>query len=644
MSVSIASTSPPAAASGVDTTFPLWPRTRSTAVTFVALIVLQAAVFYMVTQPGFFAADDYAHFRLARERHFLYFLFTPILGVYPAPGHRLMTFLLDELFPLNFAAARILFVVLLAATTVILGQLVRTFARSGAWWTVALLAPFALSLTLLTPMWWWSNGLPVFPLLLSTAVALFSFLKSYTDPQKTLWIAVTVIAIAAAGAFYIKFLLIPVYLLLFRLWILPRLLDLSGGIRALWEERTRWIAFAVPPAAYLAVFVFSGLAGRTVASGERPFFEYFAAAWFHALVPASFLNAEVDPSTRFSIASWVIVLASQLVFLGVLAATLKRTSLALWGWAIFVVVFAVNAAMVGASRLASFGVLEIAYPLRYYPEIVFFLPLSLALGLRQGAERRPQVAWEKKTVGKVALVLFACLYAAGLIVWAPRIVSASEGAQTRVWFDNLQTDLRLADAQDMALRVLDSDTPEYVMPPWMGPYNRVSTILWLLDADVVSKEVTDPTYLVRGDGRLAEAMFQTSSPLVGPEADVAEGVEVEAADLGTSSGVCMHDAASLRYRPPGERSGRRLALRLTYAERSAQPAVLEVETSDPDRGLLRLDLRPDTSDVELLELGTSGVQELTLRAASGDELCLERLELGSLSAGAVVAADPRLVD
>jgi hypothetical protein len=607
----------------------------------VALIVLQAAVFYTVTQPAFFATDDYAHFRLAQERHFLYFLVTPILGVYPAPGHRLMTFLLHELFPLNFAAARIFFLIVLAATTVILGQLVRTFARSGAWWTVALLAPFALSLTLLSPMWWWSNGLPIFPLLFFTAVALSSFLKSYTDPRTTLWLGVTVIAIAAAGAFYIKFLLIPFYLLLFRLWILPRLLDLSGGIRALWEERTRWIAFAVPPAAYLAVFVFSGLAGRTVTSGERPFLEFFAAAWFHALVPASFLNAEVDPSTRFSIASWVVVIASQLVFLGLVAATLKRTSLALRGWAIFVVVFAVNAAMVGASRLASFGVLEIAYPLRYYPEVVFFLPLSLALGLRQGAERRPQVAWEKGTVGKVALILFTCLYAVGLIVWAPRSVNASEGAQSRVWFDNLERDLRRADAHDVALRVLDSDTPEYVMPQWMGPYNRVSTILWLLDVDVLYNEVTDATYLVRGDGRLAEAMFQPSSLLVGQDGDVSEGVEVEAADLRSSSGVCIRDAASLRYRPTSELSGQRSALKLTYAERSGQPAVLEVEPSTPDRGLRRLALHPDESDVELMELGTSGVQELTLRAASGDELCVERLELGALSAGAVVAAAPK---
>ena len=125
---------------------------------------------------------------------------------------------------------------------------------------------------------------------------------------------------------------------------------------------------------------------------------------------------------------------------------------------------------------------------------------------------------------------------------------------------------------------------------------------------------------------------------------VAEVVEVEAADVRSASGVCMPGAASLRYRPPRELSGQRSALKLTYGERSGQPAVIEVEPSNPGRGLRRLELPPDKNDVELVELGTSGVPELTVKAASGDELCLERLELGALSAGAVVAVTPRLAD
>jgi hypothetical protein len=93
--------------------------------------------------------------------------------------------------------------------------------------------------------------------------------------------------------------------------------------------------------------------------------------------------------------------------------------------------------MVGAVRLPGFGV-QIAYSLRYYPEVVLFLPIVLALGLRQGEERRPALAWEKTVVGRTAIGLLACLQMIFFSVWAPRFVSPSDGALARPWFDNFR--------------------------------------------------------------------------------------------------------------------------------------------------------------------------------------------------------------
>ena len=62
------------------------------------------------------------------------------------------------------------------------------------------------------------------------------------------------------------------------------------------------------------------------------------------------LNVPLDstPST----ASWVIVVCSQVLFWGLVWATWRRSSLALPGWALFVLAFLLNMVMVGAVRLA----------------------------------------------------------------------------------------------------------------------------------------------------------------------------------------------------------------------------------------------------------------------------------------------------
>jgi hypothetical protein len=619
-------TRPPAEAV-VDEAAPVWPRRRATSTALIALVVLQALLFFAVTQRSFFATDDFFHFKLAQERHLLRYLATPILGVYPAPGHRLATLVLHELFPLGYTAARIFLLGALAGTTILLGQLVRTLARSDDWWTVALLAPFALSLTLLSPVWWWSNGLPVIPLLFFTTVALSAWLRSYTDPRGRLWLGVAVIAVAASGAFYIKFLLIPVYLLFIRLAIIPQLLDLPGGVRHLWQERMRWIALAAPPAAFLAVYVLAGLAARSAVPGERPYLEYLATAWFHALIPVSFLNARLDGWDP-SLTSWAIIVASQALFWIVVGATWKRSPLALRAWALFVFVFVVNAGMVGAARLPGFGV-QIAYELRYYPEIVFFLPLTLALGLRQGGERHPDVAWERTRWGRTAIGLLACLYAVSFVVWAPRIMSDAQGVLAKAWFDNLRPRLHALADDEPVLRIVDSETPEYVMPAWMAPHNRISTILALMHLDVVYNEWSEPTYLVLDDGRLAEAEFQPISLLLSGTTP-GEGVQIVGQEAARSAGTCLREGGQVLYSPDADITGERLALRVSYSARSHQPVGVGVETYDPDRPFRRLELRAFEGDVELLDLNTPRLRELTLEPGSGG-VCIERLEMGSLT-------------
>jgi hypothetical protein len=606
--------------------FPVWPRRRSTSAALVALLLVQVVVLFAITQRSFFATDDFYHFKLAQERHFLQYLATPIIHTYPAPGHRLVFFLLHALFPLNYVAARAFLLGVLAATTILLAQFVRTLARSEQWWTVALLAPFALSLTLVDVVNWWSNGVPVIPALFFTVIALSAWFRSYSDSHRAFWIGVTVIAVAAAAGFYMKFLLIPVYLLVFRLAIFPRLLNLPGGIRHLWQERMRWLAVAAPPTVFVAVYVLSGLAARSYVPGDRPYLEYLGIAWFRAFIPVSFLNVPVDESTP-STASWAAVVCGQLLFWGAVWATWKRSSLALRGWALIVITFVTNMLMVGAVRLPGFGV-NIAYRLRYYPEIVLFLPLALALCLRQGEERRANVAWERTNVGQTAIGMMVCLYVVSFIIWAPRIVSHSEGVVARAWFDNLRQDIRAVAGDTSVLRIVDSETPEYVIPAWLAPYNRVSTVLSLLQRSAIYNDVSGPTYLVQDNGRLVEAAFRPTSLLLSGTTP-GEGVRFVGGHPGQSAQTCLRDAELVLFRPDADITGEHLAIRVFYSGERRGRGAVEVDTDDPDRRFRSLELRPFERDAELVDLGTSRLRALKVEAAPGETVCIERLEIGA---------------
>lgn len=611
--------------------FRIWPRRRSTSAALVGLILIQAMLFFAVTRRSFFFADDYNYFKLAEQRSVFRYLLTPVLGVYPAPGDRLASLLLNRLFPLNFTVARAILIAFLAGTTILLRQFVATLARSTEWWTVAILTPFALSLTLVLPLSWWSAGLPIIPATFFTVVAFSAWLRFYEDPTRWFWLAVTVTAVAAAGAFYIDFLLIPIYLLFFRLAIFPRLLDLPGGIRVLWRERVRWIAVAAPPAAFVAVFVLSGLAGRSAAGGSRPYVDYFATAWFRAFIPVSFLNARLVGSGP-SIPSWVVVVLAQVIFVGVIVATWRRSSLAVRGWALFLFAFALNVAVVGTVRLPGFGA-KIAYDLRYYPEVTLFLPLALALGLRQGEERRPALAWERGRIGRTAIALAASLYVVSFLIWAPGIVSDSPGVPTRSWYDNLRHDMGSVIVHDATPRIVDSETPDYVMPDWMAPDNRVSTILALAGLDVVFDELSEPIYLVRDDGHLAKAEFQPISPLQSGTTP-GEGVHIVGGAPVRSLGICLGDGGSLQYRLSPDVTGGRLGIRVFYSGEGRQSVAMQVDTGDPDSPFRYLELRPFQGDAELVDLETSRLRALTLDVSPGDRVCIERMEVGSLIAGA----------
>jgi hypothetical protein len=290
----------------------------------------------------------------------------------------------------------------------------------------------------------------------------------------------------------------------------------------------------------------------------------------------------------------------------------------------------VNAGMVSTQRLPGYNVADIAFALRYYPEVTLFLPLVLALALRQGEERRPESAWERRRLGQAALGAVACWFAVSLAIWAPGIVRDSPGVAARSWYDNLRGDMASVSAKAHRPRLIDSETPPYLIEWWMAPNNRVSSLLGLTDVAVEYNDVSDPIYFVRSDGHLERAAFkQISVPIAGGSAG--PGLSVIGRGSAGPKDTCLQGKDRLVFRPSAEIDGAHLAIKVLYAAESRGLLAAYVDAMESDRPDRYFELRRFQTRAELVDLSTHRLAALTLDAQGG-RTCIERLEIGSLEA------------
>jgi hypothetical protein len=227
--------------------------------------------------------------------------------------------------------------------------------------------------------------------------------------------------------------------------------------------------------------------------------------------------------------------------------------------------------------------------------------------------------------------LIAAAFVASFLVWAPGIVTDSPGVPTRSWYENLRDDLDAVMTEDGVSRIVDSETPAYVMPGWMATDNRVSTILGLIDVEVLYNELSARTYLVRDDGRLAKPTFDPIHTLASGPA-LGDGVRVSATTT-RPTGPCIAEGDRLIYRPGTDVTGERLGIRVLYSSRGRGPVPVVVDAADPERPFRYVELQPFARDAELIDLGTTRVRSLTVETSADHRVCIRRLELGSLTAG-----------
>ena len=615
-----------------------------------AVVAGSLGVMGYATAGSSFVWDDFVNLREAQVSRLSFEYLTGrspgtcCLGLRVAPVHRLAYWFIDRFFPMNFRVAQVLALTGFALCLLVLHRLLAELFGAGPG-PVVLTLLFALAPVHVEVLQWWSATLDRVGSTLFSLIAVLAYVR-YVARRRPLLLAVSLLALAAALLFHTKPALVPLYLVLLRVLVLPS----EGGVReavagALLEWRV-WLAYVALVALYLVVY----LSRYHPALGDPSLAKlasYLPVLWFEVLAP-SFFGVYLPRDTGPGAAAAVIAVVQALV-LAVVAWSIWRDRTAWRGWVFLLVALVANAVIVGLTRVGDpsgpLGPAGTAYVLRYNEEISWLLPIALGAAFlrRQGRhEARASAAGLTPLATGTATGLAGiavAVYVSLCWVSAGRIASKEvwPGARARQYVDRVQEGLRPVLESGRPTAMVDAVTPFDVVPLLFAPYDSHSEFLPVVDERVVFDATERELFHVREDGVVTPVRFVAGAG--GEAADLVRagtlGAIPAGADLG-DGGYCVRSGRSpslIAFIPPQPVTAGPLFLSLTFTSRGRAPLTLAAEPvggGSPPRGKVvnLVDGGPRTT-VFSLEAGE--LQRVYLGLGPQGELCIQRLEVGRLA-------------
>src|SRR3954468_14255559 len=260
-------------------------RRPSPAVLLVALIAI--ALQGALAAKSYFTGDDWIH--IVRASDLVSsggFPDADYLGhvvfIHYAPGLRFGYWALERFAPLEWAAGLGALLVLMAGAIFLLHRILEKLygeRRSN----LVLLLLFGTSILLVTSFLWFADGLHKLPSTFLSLLAVDTYLV-YWRTRSKLALAVSVAAVSLGSLFYVKALLVPLYLVLIRVLFLeerPR-----RALRVLWEERWTWLAFVPTTAIYLWNYQANYAQNRGPSPSLHLLGDYLWLNWLKGVTPA----------------------------------------------------------------------------------------------------------------------------------------------------------------------------------------------------------------------------------------------------------------------------------------------------------------------------------------------------------------------
>lgn len=596
-----------------------------------AVIALAVALHASLSASSYFVTDDWLHIVIAHDAltgsgldmHYL----GRVVFIHYAPGHRLAYYLLAKFAPLDWGAALTVMLVLFAGALAFFHRIcTRLFGRRPS--NLVLLGLFGTSVLLVPSFLWFADALHKFPSMLLSLIAIDAYL-SYRAGGRRRALALCIGCISLGSLFYIKILLVPLYLVLIRVLFLERRPE--HGLRTIVAERWTWLAF-VPTYVIYGLNYFLNYAHTGSAPPSLHLLgKYLWIAWFRGVTPA-FAGVNVGFDAKG--AEVLYAVGAQILLVAVIAWTIRRKRSAWRAWAFWLVAFAANATVVALGRLGSLGIHQVGSQLRYDTEMTWLLPLALGFALFAGevagrpaeprALRPMRLPSKRVRYGLVAVV--ACAYLAATID-----TGVDNARQWRFQASNqaktFATNMKRTAEQQRGATLLDDQTPAFLIAPTHKPWNRLERFVpAITDAVRVVPGGAHTLQVHAGDGRLTPIQLQPVA--LGPSSLTGAGSVRRSGGAETREhGMrCIAGPATLSFRAERDLKGESLFGQLEYdvERRSARPAVL---TGDSYRGLpepLPLDVAHGSA---FLDLGHA----LRASVPAGAKVCLRASAVGWLS-------------
>jgi hypothetical protein len=438
---------------------------RPVVVGFGTLVVLvyTLATARLAKAHSHFIGDDLVSFFMATHTPLGAYLVMP-LDIHLAPLHRLLTWIIRTLWPMNFGVALgVLAAFHLSGVLLLYSTLERLSAGRHNWVLVGL---YATHVYLLDLFLWWTAGLHRLPCTALSIAAVYAYLR-FRDGARWRWAVVIFASELAAFGFFIKAMLIPVFLCGLE-WCLRK--GTSGA------DRKKNGAV---------------LAGATVIGAMCPLI-WFATATGPARALALDLRFQLDCQR----ASWPVLLESTLGFVRgggfraaitaavwmtsvAVTARADRSRLGAWAWLAGTVSASILVTCLPFSRFVFFGGTAVDRVHRYYFELMLPVTLFTALAMRgfsfDGVTRilrSPKAA--EAIFGGLLVLSGVHSYANARELLSTPPYAAFE--KQKRFLDRLRHDLGELEARGVRDPVfIDRSLPPYVLG-WIGPFRRQSTL------------------------------------------------------------------------------------------------------------------------------------------------------------------------
>src|SRR4051812_31604108 len=487
----------------------------------VALVLLLAiALQGVLAAKSYFTGDDWIHIVRAHDLvasdglpdiHYL----GKVVFIHYAPGLRLGYWGLERFAPLDWGAGLAGLLALFAGSLLLFSRILTALygeRRSN----LMLLLLFGTSILLVTSFLWFADGLHKLPSTFLSLLAIDAYLTYWRTRSKTA-LALAVAAVSLGSLFYVKALLVPLYLVMIRLLFLeerPR-----RGLRVLWEERWTWLAFVPTTAIYLWNYQANYAHTRGPGPSLHLLGDYLWVNWFRGVTPA-FAGVEIGPQAARSGVLFATV--AQVALIGVVAYSIHVKRSAWRAWLVWAVAFCVNATLVGLGRLATMGVDRVGKELRYDTEMSWLLPLALGFAFFPGA-----VAARPATVARVRVRVPARVAVAGVLIAYLVAATATGSGISESWrlhnsdpskryVANVRGDVAKLAVKGRRPVAIDDQVPGFLIGSGDHPLNRLEHLVPVIEPRVRVVVAAARPLQVGDDGHIAPALLQ---PLVsGPGA------------------------------------------------------------------------------------------------------------------------------